>query len=198
MTTIAIFAKPPRPGLVKTRLIPDIGAEQATAVYRHCLQHALGVVGRSGFKYYVYLTEPSDDRLFEGHFQRLQSGANLGDRMHNALREMLQEDDRALVIGSDCLDITPQHIDRAAALLEERDLVLQPACDGGYTLIGSRRADAALFDGVEWSTSQVLQQTLDNATALGWYSGQLEMVRDIDTLQDMKHYPELLELTVPA
>lgn len=194
MTALAVFAKPPRPGLVKTRLIPEIGADRAAVVYRHCLQHALDVARQSGLDYYVYLTEHCDDDPLRDHPARLQTGSDLGERMHNALREILDHYERALVIGSDCLDIEADHIDRAAQMLESRDLVLLPAHDGGYALIGTRRADAALFDGVDWSTSRVLRQTLDNAGALGWRAAQLEMVRDIDTLRDMKHYPELLEL----
>ena len=194
MTALAVFAKPPKPGLVKTRLIPDIGADRATAVYRHCLQHALDVAYESGLEHYIYLTETSDDSQLQGPPHKLQTGVSLGDRMQNSLKEMLEQSDSAIIIGSDCLDISVHHIERAARALSSFDLVLLPAYDGGYALIGSRHADTALFDNVDWSTSRVLRQTLDNATALGWNTNQLEMVRDIDTLQDIEHYPELLEL----
>jgi uncharacterized protein len=194
LTALAVFAKPPQPGLVKTRLIPDIGADRAAGVYRHCLRHALAVAKRSGLDYCVYLTEPCDDRLLRDHPCRLQTGADLGERMHNALLEMLGHDETAIVIGSDCLDIETNHLERAARALDTRDLVLLPAYDGGYALIGSRQANQNLFGEVDWSTSRVLQQTLDNASALGWNTLQLETVRDIDTLQDMNHYPELVRL----
>lgn len=198
MTALAVFARPPRPGQVKTRLIPDIGADRAAGVYRYCLRHALEVATQSGLDYHVYLTETCDDRLLSDHPCRLQTGANLGDRMHNALREMLGHDESAIIIGSDCLDIEADHLERAARALDTRDLVLLPACDGGYALIGSRRANETLFRGVDWSTSRVLRQTLDNASTLGWRTRQLETVRDIDTLQDMNHYPELIQLVASA
>ena len=71
---------------------------------------------------------------------------------------------------------------------------MQPSLDGGYTLIGCRIADLALFDQVRWSTSEVLAQTTSNAQKLGYRIHLLETARDIDTLQDMKHYPELRDL----
>lgn len=194
MTALIVFAKPPRPGLVKTRLIPDIGAKRATDVYRYCLQHALNIAKKSALEYHVYLTEPSDDSLLQAHSCKPQTGDNLGERMHHAIQEIADQGKHTIVIGSDCLDIDVSHIRRAAQALETRDMVILPAYDGGYALIGCRRAETTLFDGVDWSTATVLQQTLDNATRLGWQTCQLETVRDIDTLSDVKHYPELIRL----
>ena len=115
--------------------------------------------------------------------------------MHHAIADLLAQDSRgAIIIGSDCLDISAAHIVEAAESLEHNDLVLLPAYDGGYAMIASRIADSRLFRNVAWSTSQVLEKTLENASALGWRTCLLETVRDIDTLQDIEHYPELVEL----
>ena len=195
MTAVGVFAKPPLPGLVKTRLIPDIGAEAATRVYRFCLEHTLAVVADSGFDFQIFLSETSDDALFAERLTRLQRGADLGSRMHNAMQDLLDAGAAgALIIGSDCLDLEPGHLQAAAAALDEQDLVLLPALDGGYALIGCNRADAELLRDVVWSTEAVMAQTLANARALGYRTSLLETVRDVDTLRDLKNYPDLVRL----
>lgn len=195
MTALGIFAKPPLPGLVKTRLMADIGAEAATGVYRYCLEHTLAVARDAGFGYRVFLAEPGDHECFSGEACSLQQGADLGERMLNALRSMLAMDNQgAMIIGSDCLDLQVRHLHDAAAALLENDLVLLPALDGGYALIGCKVASAELFTGLAWSSDRVLQQTLERAETLGLRSCLLEPVRDIDTLRDLEHYPQLLNL----
>ena len=144
----------------------------------------------------IYLSEASDDSIFDPLPHKIQRGADLGERMHHAFVEMLQQDSTgAIIMGSDCLDFSPSHIDSSTSALLEHDLVLQPSIDGGYTLIGCRTAEAALFHQVEWSTSEVLAKTTANAKKLGYRIQLLETVRDIDTLQDMEHYPELRNLS---
>ncbi|MFZ9039570.1 MAG: TIGR04282 family arsenosugar biosynthesis glycosyltransferase, partial [Gammaproteobacteria bacterium] len=93
-----------------------------------------------------------------------------------------------------CLDIQIGHLRAAAQALASHELVLLPAVDGGYALIGSSKAEPALFDDVAWSSDRVLAQTLANAEKLRYRTSSLETVRDIDTLQDLKLYPELLAL----
>ena len=195
MISVGIFAKPPLPGTVKTRLIPDIGAHKATAVYRYCLEYTLAVVRQSGLDYRLFLTAASDDPLFQGEACSLQKGADLGERMYHALQELLGRDSNgAVIIGTDCLDLSSMHLHDAARALTDHELVALPAIDGGYALIGGTTIDSSLFDGVRWSSEQVYRQTLDNAKGLGYRVNSLESVRDIDTLQDLEHYPELLAL----
>ena len=154
MASLAVFAKPPRAGLVKTRLIPDLGAETAARVYHHCLQHVLDVARKSGHDYRVYLSEPDDNPLFESHPVQYQTGNDLGERMQNALQEMLHlNPDGAIIVGSDCLDLEVGHLDAAVQSLIDHELVLMPAVDGGYALIGCRVISAALFEEVDWSTA---------------------------------------------
>jgi hypothetical protein len=78
--------------------------------------------------------------------------------------------------------------------LADHELVLIPALDGGYALIGCTTIDPSLFDKIRWSSSQVYQQTMKNAGRLNYRSKALESLRDIDSLQDLEHYPELLAL----
>ncbi len=191
---VGVFAKPPEPHKVKTRLIPDIGAEHATQVYRQCLQHALNVTASSGLDYCCYLTDHSDEALFGNCEQHLQHGTDLGKRMLNAFKVMLAAHDAAIIIGTDCLDMTAEHLQQAAELLKDSDLVIQPVLDGGYSLIGCKKVDDSLFDQVSWSTENVLTQTINNAERLNYQVSLLETVRDIDTLEDLKQYPQFSAL----
>ena len=195
MIPVGVFAKPPLPGLVKTRLMADIGAAKAARVYRYCLDHALDVARNSGLDYTVYLSQESDDAPFNEERYRLQKGADLGTRMLNALADMLDDGPRAaMIIGSDCLDLEANRLQQAAQALANHELVMIPAADGGFALIGCCEANPALFRSVDWSSGQVLEQTLANARRLDYRVSLLQTVRDIDTLQDLEHYPELLSL----
>lgn len=195
MIAVGIFAKPPYPGSVKTRLIPDIGAAKAASVYRYCLEYTLQVVRESGLEYQLFLSEACDDVLFQQEEHRLQKGDDLGQRMYHAFQELLDTaSDGALIIGTDCLDLTPMHLQDAARSLADHELVLIPALDGGYALIGCTSIEPGLFRELRWSTDKVYRQTVANAQGLNYRVASLETLRDIDTLQDLEHYPELLAL----
>jgi rSAM/selenodomain-associated transferase 1 len=195
MIAVGIFAKPPYPGSVKTRLIPDIGAAKAASVYRYCLEYTLQVVRASGLEYQLFLSEACDDVLFQQEEHRLQKGDDLGQRMYHAFQELLDTaSDGALIIGTDCLDLTPMHLQDAARSLADHELVLIPALDGGYALIGCTTIEPGLFRDLRWSTDKVYHQTVTNAQRLNYRVASLETLRDIDTLQDLEHYPELLAL----
>lgn len=195
MIAVGIFAKPPYPGAVKTRLIPDIGSVKAARVYRYCLEYTLEVVRRSGLDYQLFLSEDCDDAVFQEEEHSLQKGKDLGQRMYHAFEELLvTASDGAIIIGTDCLDLTPMHLQDAARSLADHELVLIPALDGGYALIGCTTIHPGLFRNLRWSTDQVYRQTIANAERLNYRVRSLESVRDIDTLQDLEHYPELLAL----
>ena len=195
MAAIGIFARPPRPGRVKTRLAAAVGNAAAVRIYRVCLAHALRTARDSGLPYRLFLAEPGDDELFAGETIVEQRGADLGERMLNALTLLREElGEAGIIVGSDCLDLDTSLLHGAARALDDSELVLAPAVDGGYVLIGSRRADYGLFAGVDWGSPHVLRQTLDNARALGVDVRQLATLRDIDRLADLDPYPELLAL----
>lgn len=198
MPLIQLFAKPPVEGKVKTRLIPDLGIAKATQVYRYCLQYTLDLVRKSGYRYQIWLTEKTRDLIFNAEPYHLQQGTNLGSRMWQAidsqLRESKQTQSEILLIGSDCLDLNCFHFKQAISALSTHDIVLTPAHDGGFALIGCRVIDAQLFNRVKWGSNEVFIQTVNNAQSLGYQISILESVRDIDTLEDLSHYPELLSL----
>jgi len=198
VTLIQIFAKPPVAGKVKTRLIPDLGESVATEIYRYCLDYTLNLVRQSGLDYQIWLSEDSNDPIFQGEAYSLQQGSDLGSRMLQAISSQLQQAasdmPKIILIGSDCLDINSHHLQQAAEALEGHDIALLPALDGGYALIGCRKIEAQLFADVEWGTGSVFEQTLKNAKFLNYQVSILETVRDIDTLQDVNHYAELKPL----
>jgi rSAM/selenodomain-associated transferase 1 len=195
---IQIFAKPPIAGKVKTRLIPDLGESVATEIYRYCLDYTLNLVRQSELDYQIWLSEDSNDPIFQGEAYSLQQGSDLGSRMLQAISSQLQQATsdiaKVILIGSDCLDITSHHLHQAAEALDGHDIALLPALDGGYALIACRKIEAPLFADVEWGTGNVFEQTLKNAKFLNYRVSILETVRDIDTLQDVNHYAELKPL----
>ena len=133
--------------------------------------------------------------LFQQEEHSLQKGDDLGQRMYHAFQELLDTaSDGALIIGTDCLDLTPMHLQDAARSLADHELVLIPALDGGYALIGCTTIEPGLFRDLRWSTDKVYRQTIANAEKLNYRVRSLESLRDIDTLQDLEHYPELLAL----
>ena len=149
----------------------------------------------SGLDYTVYLSEEYDDAPFNDEQCRLQKGEDLGARMLNALQDILDDGaGAAMIVGSDCLDLGTDRLQQAAQALADHELVLIPAFDGGFVLIGCREANPLLFKSVRWGSNRVLEQTLANARRLDYRVSLLQTVRDIDRLQDLEHHPELLAL----
>ena len=192
-TLIQLFAKPPVEGKVKTRLIPDIGAKSATAIYQHCLTSNIRLMQKSAFDCQIWLTEPTDHLLFKGTQVIFQQGNNLGERMLHALSEALSSHyKKVILIGSDCLDLTTSLLQRVCDKLQQHDLVLIPALDGGYVLIAAKQSiNPELFKDIDWSTENVLKQTLERAMSEGINAIVLNPLRDIDRVDDLQHYAEL-------
>ncbi len=186
------FAREPVPGRVKTRLQPVLDATGACDLHIALLTHTarrLATVSRCERELWV-AGDPAHPALVHaaalgGAAVRRQQGADLGERMRHALATALAEAPRAVLVGSDCPGLDAAYVEEAFAALATADVVLGPALDGGYVLIGARRVDARLFRGVDWSTSAVLAQTLARVDALGWRAALLAPRRDIDRPEDL-------------
>jgi rSAM/selenodomain-associated transferase 2/rSAM/selenodomain-associated transferase 1 len=198
---LQIFAKPPLPGLVKTRLAAAIGADAATAVYRDLVLRTLGIAAsarRAGIVADVELWVAPDapPGLLDtwgaqlGIALRTQRGANLGDRMRNALQSSLAEGSPALLIGTDVPGFDIAYLARAAAALQSNDAVVGPAEDGGYVLVGLAR-DVDAFGGVQWSTPEVMAQTRAKLAAASVRWTELPMLWDLDTQDDFVRWQAL-------
>jgi len=200
-TAVGIMAKQPRAGKVKTRLAKDIGDVAALDIYNRLLQR-IGTTIRSldpEAYYRALCVTPAAaagffTMLFPGFDSiRVQQDGDLGDRMQAMLTELLALDmiGSALLVGTDIPEITAEHCRQAREALTDHDVVLGPTSDGGYYLIGMRTPHATLFDGPEWGTDTVLEQTLELAATAGLQVKQLETLRDLDTAADLTHFPSL-------
>lgn len=185
---LSIFARLPVPGKVKTRLIPAVGEEGAARIYARLLAHTVEVARESGLDFELRVTggevEAFHD-LFGAETQVVdQSGGDLGEKMARV-------DAPALLIGSDCPGLSVPLLQAAAGALADRRVVLGPANDGGYYLIGFTQPVPFLFEDMEWSTPKVLPETLTRLAAHGYGPAILPELADIDTGEDLAQWPEL-------
>ena len=191
MTGLGVFLKFPEPGKVKTRLAQDVGPHQAAALYEKMLHHVIrNAIVPTHLSTTLFCDPSRDEASYREYFSDLalpiemQEGRDLGERLVAAFRSLLEKHGRAIIVGTDCLDITPALLEQAAEKLDHEDVVLGPALDGGYYLIGLAKPCEALFDGIAWSTKEVLSQTLQRAKGLSVHL--LPRLSDIDTLEDLK------------
>lgn len=191
--SLLVFLKSPRPGDAKTRLIPRLGARVAADLYRALAEEEVRrTAPREGEYERLFFFAPSGaaDEMrswFPGERWLPQRGEDLGARMAAAFDEAFRRGARrAALIGSDVPQLSREGVLEALGALEEHDLVLGPARDGGYYLIALARAQPALFGGIPWSSASVLAATVERAGSLGLAVRLLEPLRDIDTLADVR------------
>jgi uncharacterized protein len=194
-----IFAKVPIPGEVKTRLCPPLTPDEAATLHGSfvldMLERTKHAVTTRQLPFHRYLAcAPSSELVFfkimeERQGVRLldQVGEDLGQRMHRTSVDLFVKGYKQVVIvGTDVPTLPLSVYQEALAILARSDMVLGPALDGGYYLIGLTQPAGKLFDGVPWSTDQALAVTQQNAKALGLSVGQTTVWRDVDTLADLQ------------
>lgn len=189
---VLVFARWPVLGRVKSRLAAGIGAEAALAVYRELLAITHDAVAQAGVPSTVWLADEVGPLLNENEAwlqrdARLQAlGGDLGYRMAEAFAAAFAEGAKQVVIiGTDCPGLRASHLIGALTHLGEADLVLGPATDGGYYLLGLRAPCAKLFERKAWSTATVLADTLADAQRLGLRVALLPPLRDVDDAADL-------------
>lgn len=187
--TLIIFVKNPVPGTVKTRIARTVGDERATDVYRHLLRHTQDITRPltcHRVVYYGDFINPDDG--WNGYEKQLQSGRDLGERMLTAFREQFGRGTKhLLIIGSDCLEITADHIERAFAALNQVDVVIGPATDGGYYLLGMKQLHSFLFENMPWSQPKLRQLTELALLQHGLTVERLTELTDIDEWADYEN-----------
>lgn len=186
---LIIFSKNPVAGRVKTRLAASIGNPDALKVYetlRTLTGHAASKADTEKAVFYSDFI-PETDLLLTGNVMaHLQKGDDLGERMHHAFLKGFGLGFRHIVlIGTDCPDLSTFLIDRAFQHLSDDDIVMGPARDGGFYLVGLTRPFPELFLGRTWSTPEVLNDSLRIARELRASCALLPALSDIDTIDDL-------------
>ncbi|WP_171110291.1 MULTISPECIES: TIGR04282 family arsenosugar biosynthesis glycosyltransferase [unclassified Streptomyces] len=191
------MAKAPRPGTVKTRLHPLLGPQGCAALQAELIRHTLETVSGCGLRTYLAHTPydgPDDGRHLAPAGVRLlvQRGADIGQRLAAAVTDAFADGAGPLVVvGTDAPTLTGDHVASAHAASETRDVVLGPALDGGYYLIGLRAPHTGLFalDPALWSADKVLAATLALADDAGLRTELGTPLRDLDTPEDAAALP---------
>jgi hypothetical protein len=193
---VAVFARAPVPGFAKTRLIPVLGADGAAALQARLTAHAVATACAAAVgPVTLWATADASHPSFRASAAQYaialapQPDGDIGARM---LAAVIAAGGPVLVIGSDCPALTPGHLRTAAVLLREGiDVVLLPADDGGYVLIGLRRPQPALFAGIAWSTETVAAETRRRMARLGLSWREPARLWDVDRPEDLTRAPQL-------
>lgn len=194
-----MFAKSPVPGRVKTRMKPVLSDNQCARLQQQLIEHTLLTATREPLcpvqLWFGVTANPfihNCANLYRAELHA-QADGDLGVRMLHAFNSALTSADYALIIGSDCPALTPNHLRHALQALHDdsASVVIIPAEDGGYVLIGTRSIQPGLFYGVDWGTSKVLQQTRHNIQRLHLTSVEFEPLWDIDQPEDLHRLQQL-------
>jgi rSAM/selenodomain-associated transferase 1 len=200
---VIIFLKYPEPGKVKTRLAKALGDEKACDIYKLLAENVIkNIFTKNPGTYTIqFFFTPADKETeikdwlkpilndtqgIKIQF-RTQEGRNLGERMSNAFKEILQEKNckKCIIVGTDCPEIDATLIENAFDVLKEKDIVIGPCRDGGYYLLGMSRPASNLFVDIDWSTDRVFEQTMEKVHKNNLSCGILKTLMDIDTIEDL-------------
>ncbi|MFK7755884.1 MAG: TIGR04282 family arsenosugar biosynthesis glycosyltransferase [Flavobacteriales bacterium] len=192
---LAIMAKSPEKGKVKTRLAETIGDDDALVVYKNLLSYTIREANCALWETTVYWAGNFKNDVNIHDFKSTsQKGDDLGERMsYGFTQEFENGAERVVMIGADCAEITMQHIERAFGMLKIHDVVIGPATDGGYYLIAMNEIHNELLNAVPWSTEHVLETTKELAEENHLSIGYLETLSDVDHASDLEKHSWLLQ-----
>jgi len=194
---LIVFTRYPEPGTTKTRLVKAIGKQGAADLQRKLAEHTLSQV-----RPLLQIRQVQPIVYFEGGSvtqmqvwlgpdlsYREQGSGDLGQRLQRACAAAFKQGiKRLVIIGADCPGLQANHIDQAFDALFHKDLVLGPAADGGYYLIGMRRENKTLFTKIPWGTETVLAKTIKAGKELGLSIEILGTLSDVDRPEDLGHF----------
>lgn len=190
--SIVVFIKNPRLGYVKTRLAKDVGDVRALEIYLQLTAHTKGVLAAvpevNRCVFYSEFINNTDDWSTDTFVKFLQSDGDLGDKIKHAFSEVFLHSDKAIIIGSDCAQLSADHIQKAIDLLENNNVVIGPSIDGGYYLLGMDSNYQFLFDDIAWSTESVFDATKSKAIEHDLTVAEIETLSDIDYIEDWQKY----------
>ncbi|MBT4780342.1 TIGR04282 family arsenosugar biosynthesis glycosyltransferase [bacterium] len=188
---LLIFTRNPELGKVKTRLAKTIGAEKALAIYKFLLAHTKKVTEKIACDKAVYYSvKVREDDLWNGEIyqKKQQLGEDLGIRMQNAFQDAFANGyEKVLIVGSDLIDLSEEIIEKGFLQLASNDVVIGPAEDGGYYLLGMKSVHPNVFKNKNWGTSSVREETLNDLKDKKVHL--LNELNDADVLDDIKEHP---------
>ncbi len=191
---VIVFIRNPELGKVKTRLAKVIGQEAALNIYIQLLEHTEQVLSSLTCDIAVYYSnqiEQNDIWNKPSYKKHLQIGEDLGERMCNAFAEQFNlKYQKVVIVGSDLFDLKPNHITEAFEALEQNDVVIGPAKDGGYYLLGMKQLIPEVFQNKNWGTETIFNDTLKDLKS--YTIKILETLNDIDTFEDLEAYPNII------
>lgn len=198
---LIVLARAPCAGQAKTRLIPRLGAEGAAALHARLIEHCLQTVTGAGLSpVELWCTPSRDEPFFRDCRERYgvslydQIPGDLGARMHAALATALKHAESAVLIGTDVPTLQAGDVGAAfQALHAGAEVVLGPARDGGYYLIGMKQAGRRVFEGIRWGSPTVYRDTVSRLREHGWRWHSLREQRDVDTPEDYDRIPEAIK-----
>ncbi|MEM6686673.1 MAG: TIGR04282 family arsenosugar biosynthesis glycosyltransferase [Bacteroidota bacterium] len=189
-TLLMTFTRNPELGKVKTRLAQGIGEKAALEVYITLLEHTESVlqqVQTDKCVWYSVAVRENDlwnDTIYQ---KKAQIGNDLGERMQYAFADAFRNQyEKVIIIGSDLYDLQPKHIEEAITALDNNDIVIGPAKDGGYYLLGMKTLHKEAFLPKEWGKENVLKDTLNDLKTEKIHL--LETLNDIDYTEDLLPY----------
>jgi rSAM/selenodomain-associated transferase 1 len=188
---ILLFAKAPEAGKVKTRLQPQLTPDRAARLYQLLLDRVVANITVSNLPISIWragsLSHPCWHKYASNPLITLheQSTGDLGHRMKVAALKSLNDFDKVVLIGADCIDIDEHYLELAVSKLDTNNAVIGPATDGGYVLLALRSVTADFFSEIEWGSDKVLSQTLMKMDDLSWRYELLPALNDIDRPEDL-------------
>lgn len=188
---LIIFTRNPILGKVKTRLAKTVGDKTALDIYTFLLKKTKEITLDSPCDKVVYYSEKlikNDIWNCNSFRKEVQSGEDLGAKMKNSFYDAFENNYRKVVlIGSDIYDLESYHINEAFKKLDTNDVVMGPALDGGYYLIGLKKMHPKIFDNKKWGSSTVRKDTLKNLEKVDVHL--LPILNDVDVIEDIEHHP---------
>lgn len=198
---IIIFQKNLIPGKVKTRLAATVGNQQALDIYRELVAFTHRQTSEvADADVWIFFSESFEEigEKFQQYMtaKMVQEGSDLGKRMHNAFETIFGMGyKKAILIGTDCPEISPEILESALDALQKNEAVIGPALDGGYYLVGMNKAQPHLFEDMPWSTENVFSLTLQKLNQLNIAYWLLPALSDIDTEEDWLNFKSLISET---
>ncbi len=191
---LIIFIKNPVEGNVKTRIAASIGKAKALEIYMQLLQITRKTTLTLKCKKHLFYSDKIEDDAWDSSIfkKKTQEGDDLGERMKNAFNLLFEQGAcTVILIGSDCPQLTSDKIDEAFDILSEKDLVIGPAKDGGYYLIGMKKPTASIFINKEWGTDTVFEDTIMDLIENRLSYGLLPVLSDVDNIYDLHLLPTI-------